>query len=175
MMTRLEKLQEYNVRCASWYAIITACGMLALVFMTTTNILMRELFSSPLNGVYEVGGLIVGVVVAASFPVAFATEQQVQVKLLSTLAGKKTTAFFDLFAALVTLTGLAFLSFYFFGYFWENFHIAEKTVVAGFLLWPFLALIELSFVFALLSQLLVVSRYWMVFVRLCTSDFLKEH
>ena len=153
---RVSRSIELNIGYASIFAVTAAAGMLIYVLITIANILAREVFHNPLNGVYEVGGLIIGVVVASSFSVAFASEQHVRVSLVVSVVRRSVRRAIEVFAALITLCFLIFLSVYFTGYAWENFAIGERTIVAGVPIWPFLAIMAIAFVYAAFAHLVVL-------------------
>ncbi|NQV54724.1 MAG: TRAP transporter small permease [Rhodospirillales bacterium] len=98
----LANLDRRGTVAARWFAFLGLIGLVALALITITDVLMRWLFNSPIDGVADVGRLIVAVVIASFFPVAIAERHHVSIGFLGNLVGPQGAAWLDTLAALVT-------------------------------------------------------------------------
>jgi TRAP-type C4-dicarboxylate transport system permease small subunit len=77
-------------------------ALVALALMTVADVLMRWLFNAPIDGVADVGPLVIAVAVAATFPFAAARRCHVALGFFGSLLGPRARAWLDTFAAVVT-------------------------------------------------------------------------
>jgi TRAP-type C4-dicarboxylate transport system permease small subunit len=106
-------LQQLESRGKSAARLCAFCGMLALVafiLLTNLDVLMRWLFNSPINGVADVGPLIVAIVVSSFFPLALAERYHVSIEFLGNLLGARGRAWLETLAALVSLVFFVLLA-----------------------------------------------------------------
>lgn len=110
MRVWLERLESRGKSAARLCAFCGMLGLVAFILMTNVDVLMRWLFNSPINGVADVGPLIVAVVVASFFPFALAERYHVSIEFLGNLLGARAHAWLETLAALVSLVFFVLLA-----------------------------------------------------------------
>jgi TRAP-type C4-dicarboxylate transport system permease small subunit len=99
----LSRLEARGVTVARFASLLGMIGLVGFILMTNVDVLMRWAFNSPLNYIADVAPLVMAIVVAALFPFAIAARYHVTIELLGGLAGRRTQAWLEVFAALVGL------------------------------------------------------------------------
>ena len=111
-----KKLEAFDARCtfaARALAIIGLIGLVILAGMTITDVLMRWLFNSPIDGVADIGRLIVAVIIASFFPVALAEKHHISIDFLGKILSPRLSLWLEVVAALVTIVFFVVLSWQF--------------------------------------------------------------
>lgn len=110
MKFRLQALKARGTSAARLFAFTGMLGLVVFALMTIVDALMRWLFSSPIDGVADVGPLVIAIVVASFFPLALAERHHVSIEFLGQFLGPGIRAWLDAIAAFVTLVFLVLLA-----------------------------------------------------------------
>ncbi len=124
----VESLNAGGASAARWLALIGLIGLVGLALITIADVLMRWLLNSPMDGVADLGRLIVAVVVSTFFPLALAERRHISIKFLGNAVGNRGRAWLELFSALVTMVFFTILL-------WELFKFTEELFEAGETTW----------------------------------------
>jgi TRAP-type transport system small permease protein len=119
MLAALERLTLQATRALSVVGLI---GLMALASATLADGLMRWLANSPIEGVRDLGALVIAVAIACCLPVALVERANIAIRLgrlVNPLAGR----ILDAFASLAGLAILALAA-------WQLWIYAEKMVRA---------------------------------------------
>ena len=98
----LKTLESRGDRVARFGALCGIVGLVALALMTIADVLMRWLFNEPIDGVADVGPLIVAITVSATFPFAVAGRYHIRITFLGNLMDRTRAAWLNAFATIVT-------------------------------------------------------------------------
>jgi TRAP-type C4-dicarboxylate transport system permease small subunit len=156
MRSRLQRLTSGGSAVSRFCALL---GMLALVVftsMTILDVMMRWLLNSPINGVSDVGPLVVAIVTAAFFPLALAERSHVSMTFLGSFLGPRVGAWLDAFAALVTWVFFILLAWQLVRYSVETHRGGETTWVVQIPVAPWWSAVSLFILVCVVVQLGVV-------------------
>ena len=117
---------------------------------------MRWLFNSPINGVSDVGPLVVAIVTAAFFPFALTERYHVSMGFLGGVLGPRARLWLDAFAALVTWAFFILLAWQLIRYSVEIHQLGETTWVVQIPLAPWWSVVSFFVVVCAVVQLAVV-------------------
>lgn len=137
-------------------AVLGMLALLSFILMTNFDVLMRWLFNSPINGVSDVGPLVVAIVTAAFFPLALTERCHVSMGFLGDLLGPRTRLWLDAFAALVTWAFFVLLAWQLVRYAVELHRLGETTWVVQIPIAPWWFAVGLFMVACAVVQLAVV-------------------
>lgn len=98
MLARLERAGLLATRALS---VVGLVALMALAAMTLTDGLMRWLANRPIEGVRDVGAVIVAVAVSCCLPVGLMERGHVSIRLVPALLGERAGRILDALAALV--------------------------------------------------------------------------
>jgi TRAP-type C4-dicarboxylate transport system permease small subunit len=152
-------LDRLELRGNSAARLCAVFGMLALVvfmLMTNLDVLMRWLLNSPINGVSDVGPLVVAIATAAFFPFALTERYHVSIGFLGSLLGPRARLWLDAFAALVTWLFFILLSWQIIRYTVELQQLGETTWVVQLPVAPWWSVVSFLMVVCAVVQLGVV-------------------
>jgi len=85
-------------------------AMLLVAFVTTADVLLRWLFSAPIDGLNEIVGMGMAVAVAATFPAGTAQRVNLTIDVVKDRVSARTLAWLKVFGALLLLMFYAFLA-----------------------------------------------------------------
>lgn len=97
MLARLERAGLLATRVLS---VVGLVALMALAAMTLADGLMRWLANRPIEGVRDVGAVIVAVAVSCCLPVGLMERGHVSIRILPELLGERAARIFDALAAL---------------------------------------------------------------------------
>jgi len=117
-----------GTRAARLFAIAGLIGLVALALITIADVLMRWLLNSPMDGVADLGRLMVAVVISTFFPLALAERHHISITFLGKALGRRGHAWLEVFAALVTTVFFTLLS-------WQLYLFTEEMFESGETTW----------------------------------------
>jgi TRAP-type transport system small permease protein len=141
---------------ARFCAVLGMLALLVFILMTNFDVLMRWLFNSPINGVSDVGPLVVAIVTAAFFPFALTERHHVSMGLLGDFLGPRARLWLDAFAALVTWAFFVLLAWQLTRYTVELHQLGETTWVVQIPVAPWWSVVSFFMVVCAVVQLGVV-------------------
>lgn len=134
--------------------------IIALSFLITAEVVSRFLFDQPIEGVIEIGALVLGMAIFLPQSHTLATGGHVKMTLVTERLSKRNQLLFQIIAYTFGLFLIGWLAYYGWSYFWQSFVIRERmgamipipwwagkfAVPAGFLLFAlqYLTIILLS-------------------------------
>lgn len=132
----LESLEYLSRQFSKWLAMLGLIGLVVLAMLTIADVMMRWLFSDPLDGISDLYRLLVALVVASFFPSAFAERGHISINFLSAIlprAGRKAVA---VLASIVTLAFTGVIGWQFILYCMEVYEAGETTWLLGISVTP---------------------------------------
>ncbi len=170
MKNWLETLDSRGTFAARWAACLGLVGLVALALMTIADVLLRWLFNSPLDGIADIGRLMVAIVIASFFPIALAERHHITIGFLGKFLGRRADAWLQAFASLVTGVFFVFLGWQFILYTTELHTSGETTWLLGLAVAPWWGAATLFLLFCVPIQLLVVVSQFRAATRRNLSD-----
>jgi len=132
----LASLENLSRQFSKWLAMLGLIGLVVLAMLTIADVMMRWLFSDPLDGISDLYRLLVALVVASLFPSAFAERGHISITFLSAIlprAGRKAVA---VLASIVTLAFTGVIGWQFILYCMEVYEAGETTWLLGISVTP---------------------------------------
>lgn len=102
-MVGLDTLERHGRAVTQTVAVLGLAGLVAITFLTIVDVLLRWLFSSPIDGLTDILNLLYAVVLAAFFPTALIERNHITIRYLGNWIGPRTTRVLDLFGETLTL------------------------------------------------------------------------
>ena len=96
-------------RLTRWIAVIGFTGLIIVSLVTMTDILLRWLFNSPLEGLEDVTRYTFAVVIATCLPAGLVQGHNVTIRFLGGALGRRTALWLETLGAIATLAFLALL------------------------------------------------------------------
>jgi len=153
VLTALERIARGFCK---WLALLGLIGLVALAFMSIADVMMRWLFSSPIDGISDIYRLLIAIVVASFFPASFAERGHISIQFLAAIlprGGRKALA---VLAASVTLAFTVVLGWQFILYCLEVHSAGETTWLLGIDVTPWWSVATVFILLCIPIQLIVV-------------------
>ena len=99
----LDRLDGLNVACTRLIALAGLAALLIIAIATLADVGARWLADAPIAGVYDLSTLFIAVAMAACFPAAIASRQNIKVTFLADRLPRRAQLACDLFAEIMTL------------------------------------------------------------------------
>ena len=151
----LDRIDRTSVALCNRVALVAVAGMLAISVLTVFDVLGRWLINRPIPGFFEVGQILMGVIIVASFPSAIAGRNNLLVDFLARIFGARTQLWLAAAGAWMMLVFLGLLA-------WRiGFYASEiagrngATFTLNLPLAPFWWLVAMLLVFCTAVQMLV--------------------
>jgi C4-dicarboxylate transporter, DctM subunit len=153
--TLLDALERRCVAITRRIAFAGVIVMLLVAFVTTTDVLLRWLFNSPINGLNEIVGLGMAVAVAATFPAGASQRVNLTIDVLHNRVSGRVLAWLKLFAGLLLLVFYVFLAWRIGVYAMKLQMRAAETVYVQLPMAPFIWTVATFFAASALVQLVM--------------------
>lgn len=153
----MNPLRNLSERLSQLLALVGFFGLFVLASMTTVDILMRWLFSRPLQGVNDVSAVVMAVVIASCVPANLAFKQNIRVEMLGAAAGPVVERVLEVFASVLTLAFILLMAWQFVPYTWGLKEAGNTTWVLHWPLWPWWLVSTAMLIFAVFVQAVVVA------------------
>ena len=99
MALKLDREAGWGTR---WLALAGLVGLVAVALVIIIDVLLRWLFSSPVDGVSEIARLVAAVAIASFFPMALVDRHNISIEFLGAALGPRARLWLDTFADVVT-------------------------------------------------------------------------
>jgi TRAP-type transport system small permease protein len=149
------KFRNLWERLSRMLALVGFFGLFVLASMTTLDILMRWLFSAPLQGVNDISAVVMAIVISSCVPANLAFKQNIRVEMLGAAAGPMVEGVLEAFASLLTLVFIVLISWQFIPYTWGLKSAGNTTWVLNWPLWPWWLTATAMLIFATVVQAVV--------------------
>jgi TRAP-type C4-dicarboxylate transport system permease small subunit len=153
MLTALERRAR---ELCKWLALLGLVGLVALAIITIADVMMRWLFSSPIDGVSDVYRLLIAIVVASFFPASFAERGHIAIRFLAPIMSRRGRKALAVLAASVTLAFTVVLGWQFILYSREVYTAGETTWLLGLNVTPWWSVATAFLLLCIPIQLIVV-------------------
>jgi len=125
-----------ELQITRWTRVISLVGLVGLLTLsgiTVFEVLVRWLFSFPIQGVYDISGLVVTIVIAACFPVVSAERRHIAVRLTDSLFSARVNNLLEAFGELVSMLIFGLMTWQLWIYANE---LTSSNQTTWMLLWP---------------------------------------
>lgn len=153
----IDRLDRLNVALTRTIALVGLAGLLIIATATLIDVLSRWLFAAPIAGVYDLSTLFIAVAMAACFPAALASRQNIQVTFLASLLPARVDRALDLFSSLVTLAFFVLLAWQLVIYSGELIDSGETSFILEVPIAPWWVVATALFALCVPVQLVVVT------------------
>jgi len=133
MASKLDYLQQRSTAYSRSIAVVGLIGLIAVTLIIIVDVLLRWLFSSPIDGLNEVLNLVYAVVLASFFPTGLNEKTHITITFLGSWLGPKASQLLDGFGAFMTFLFFVVVGWQFIVLSAEFFETKETTWV---LAWP---------------------------------------
>ena len=106
----ISDLYRRNIQLTRVIALVGLAALLIIALATLVDVGARWLFASPIAGVYDLSTLFIAVAMAACFPAALASRQNIRATFFADLMPKRVQQVFEAIAELFTLAFFALLA-----------------------------------------------------------------
>jgi len=110
------------------HAVIGLVGLTLIACAIVADVIMRLLFSKPIEGIYEVISLMSAVIVASFLPLSFALRSHASIRIMHQFFGRRGEMVFDQFAAMLSLAFLVVFT-------WQMGRYANELATSGQSTW----------------------------------------
>lgn len=152
----LSKLDAWNIHLTRGVALLGLAALMVIASATLVDIVARWIFSAPIAGVYDLSRLFITVAMAACFPAALASRQNIRVTFLADMLPGAFDRLCELFASVVTLAFFTLLAWQLVGYSADLIRSGETTFILRMRVAPWWVVTTGLFLLCIPVQLLVV-------------------
>ncbi|NQU70951.1 MAG: TRAP transporter small permease [Rhodospirillales bacterium] len=138
-----------------WLAFVGLVGLVVVALVTITDVLLRWLFSMPVDGVSEISRLVVAVSIASFFPMALSDRHHISIEFLGAALGPRARLWLDTLAHLVTALFFLVLGWQFILYTLEISESGETTWLLGWNVTPWWAVTTVFMLICIPIQALI--------------------
>lgn len=139
------------------------CGILCLIamaLMTIADVMMRWLFNDPIDGVADIGPLVIAIAVAATFPFAVTGRHHVTIGFLGALLGARGRLLLNRFATFVTTLFFALFAWQFLLYALKLEDRGQTTWILRMPVAPWWAVVAFFLIICAVLQVVVFLSEW---------------
>lgn len=147
-----EKLNPW----ANWIAVIGFLGLLVASVITLLDVVMRFLFSQPIEGWDDMSELVFAIAIVAAFPAGLLQGHNITIRFLGAGLGTRPTYWLELFGALLTFLFIAGIAWQFVVLVFEYRANGDTTMTAEILTWPWWTVAMLVVAFCVPIQAVVL-------------------
>ncbi len=158
MTNAISQADEWGGRIARTLSLLGILGFVVLALATISDVMLRWLFSAPIDGFAEVARLAVAIMTATFLPAALIERYHISIEFLGKWFGPAWHLAFDIFAAVITLGFFTLMSWQFIGYTKELAAAGETTWIIGIVVAPYWWVVTGFVIFCVPVQLLVLLR-----------------
>ncbi|MBT3917476.1 MAG: TRAP transporter small permease [Rhodospirillaceae bacterium] len=133
MTNKLEFLHQRGTAFSRSIAVVGLIGLIAVTLLIIIDVLLRWLFSSPIDGLNEVLNLFYAVIMASFFPTGLVDKTHITITFLGSWLGPKASYILDSFGSFMTFLFFCVVGWQFIVLSTEFFETTETTWV---LAWP---------------------------------------
>jgi TRAP-type transport system small permease protein len=133
VLPRLKYFEQRSTAISRSIAVVGLIGLIAVTLLTIVDVLLRWLFSAPIDGLNEVLNLLYAVVLASFFPTALIEKTHLSITFLGDWLGPKISHVLNTFGSLMTFLFFVVVGWQFIILSAEFFETKETTWV---LAWP---------------------------------------
>ena len=153
----LDRLDGLNVACTRLIALAGLAALLIIAIATLADVGARWLADAPIAGVYDLSTLFIAVAMAACFPAAIASRQNIKVTFLADRLPRWAQLACDLFAEIMTLVFFTLLAWQLVVYTQELIDSGETSFILEVEIAPWWVAATALFMLCVPVQLVVVA------------------
>ncbi len=158
MSDTISNAEAWGGRIARLLSLLGILGFVVLAMATISDVMLRWLFSAPIDGFAEVARLGVALFSATFLPAALIERYHISIDFFGKWLGARWYRIFDVFAATVTLGFFALMGWEFIGYTQELASAGETTWIIGIKVAPYWWVVTGFVILCAPVQLLVLLR-----------------
>ncbi len=132
-MRLFEIIDRETIRLSRMVSLIGLLGLMAVIFATMADILMRWFFNKPITGVRDASSLFLAVIIVSFFPICLAQGGNIAFHFFGNMLGPRCRDLLEAFGNLVTLLVFVAIAWQIWGY---ADYLAENRETTWVLGWP---------------------------------------
>ena len=156
-------------------ALVGLVGLVAVALVIIIDVLLRWLFSMPVDGVSEIARLVAAVAIASFFPMALVDRHNISIQFLGAALGPRARLWLDTLADVVTSLFFLVLGWQFILYTLEMSESGETTWILGWSKTPWWTVTTVFMLICIPIQLMVLVHQYRAAVRGDTSAISIGH
>ena len=156
-------------------ALVGLVGLVAVALVIIIDVLLRWLFSMPVDGVSEIARLVAAVAIASFFPMALVDRHNISIQFLGAALGPRARLWLDTLADVVTSLFFLVLGWQFILYTLEMSESGETTWILGWSKTPWWTVTTVFMLICIPIQLMVLVHQYRAAVRGDTSAIFTGH
>ena len=141
---------------AHWVAVVGFLGLLVASVITLLDVVMRFVFSQPIEGWDDLSELVFAVAIVSAFPAGLLQGHNITIRFLGAGLGNRPTYWLELLGALLTFMFIAGIAWQFIVLVFEYRANNDTTMTAEILTWPWWALATFIILFCVPVQAVVL-------------------
>jgi|TARA_B100000315_G_scaffold257675_1_gene307258 TRAP-type C4-dicarboxylate transport system permease small subunit len=158
MSDTISNTEAWGGRIARSLSLLGILGFVLLALVTISDVMLRWLFSAPIDGFAEIARLGVAIMSATFLPAALIERYHISIDFLGKWFGPRWHQIFDVFAAFITLGFFTLMGWQFIGYTQELASAGETTWFIGIKVAPYWWVVTGFVIFCIPVQFLVLLR-----------------
>lgn len=158
MFNSVANADAWGRRVSHLLSLIGILGFVVLALAIILDVMLRWLFSAPIDGFSEVARLGVAILSATFLPAALIERYHISIEFLGKWFGPRWNQGFNIFSAIVTLGFFTLMAWQFIGYTQELASSGETTWIIGIKVAPYWWLVTGFVIFCVPIQILVLLR-----------------
>jgi TRAP-type C4-dicarboxylate transport system permease small subunit len=150
---------KWEMRCRVVSNLLATLGVVGLVLaalMTIADVLLRWLFSAPIDGLNEITRLMFAVISASFFPAALMERHHISIRFVGGWLGRRAERALDALAGLVTFGVFCLIGWQFVRYTEEMYASGETTWTLGWTVGPWWSVTTLFLIVCIPVQAVVL-------------------
>jgi TRAP-type C4-dicarboxylate transport system permease small subunit len=151
-------LQRRSQEISQIVAMLGLLGLTAVALLTIGDVLLRWLFSAPIDGLNEITRLLYAIIMGSFFPAALVGRDHISITLLGKWLGPAVSARLDAFGHLMTLVFFVVVGWQLLVYTGELVENGETTWILAWPVAPWWALATLLLLLCIPVQFVVLMR-----------------
>ena len=172
MALKLDREAGWGTR---WLALVGLVGLVAVALVIIIDVLLRWLFSSPVDGVSEIARLVAAVAIASFFPMALVDRHNISIEFLGAAMGPRARLWLNTFADVVTSLFFLVLGWQFIEFTMEMSERGETTWILGWSKTPWWTVTTVFMLICIPIQLMVLVQQYRSAIRGDTSSLKSGH
>ena len=152
-------LDRETIRLSRMVSPIGLLGLIAVIFATMSDILMRWLFTKPITGVRDASSLFLAVIIVSFFPICLAQGGNIAFRFLGNMLGPRWRDVLEAFGNLVTLLVFVAIAWQIWGYADYLAANRETTWVLGWPVAPWWRGVVIILAFCVVVEFFIIRKF----------------
>jgi TRAP-type transport system small permease protein len=158
MTNPIKNAEKWGIWLSRVLSLLGILGFVILALGTVSDVMLRWLFSAPIDGFAEVSRLAVAIMTATFLPAALIERYHINIEFLGASLGPAMHKTLNVFAAIVTFGFFTVVGWEFIGYTQELAEAGEATWIIGIKVAPYWWVVTAFVMLCIPAQFIVILR-----------------